>query len=249
LVEEQWIRPAISSFLQKDQVVTCLQRRFVKKNYDLASQYRICEDQIYYATHGCSMVDITVVTAVGPYPHNTKWLPQCVESVWNQTVLPFEYIMVDDGANIGEIEGVRIIKLHKNIGIWGINKGIEQTRSDWVVLLSSDDMLGKYCIEWLSNGISDQLAINGGEPFLYRFPVFLSSQEIVIRNGICFHINVWKEVGGMPERNPSDVLFISSVLEGKYAVIDSDLYKEYGNPTQYYYHREHCDQWSKLNTR
>ena len=43
------------------------------------------------------MADISVVIPVGPDPAYLEWLPECIESVWNQTHPPKEIIIIDDG--------------------------------------------------------------------------------------------------------------------------------------------------------
>jgi len=45
---------------------------------------------------GDTVTDISVVIPVGPNPAYLDWLPECIESVMNQTHLPKEIIIVDD---------------------------------------------------------------------------------------------------------------------------------------------------------
>lgn len=46
------------------------------------------------------MADISVVIPVGPDPAYLGWLPECIESVINQTYRPKEIILIDDRADI-----------------------------------------------------------------------------------------------------------------------------------------------------
>jgi len=46
------------------------------------------------------MEDISVVIPLGPNPCYLEWLPECLASVLNQTYLPSEIVIIDDGANL-----------------------------------------------------------------------------------------------------------------------------------------------------
>lgn len=56
------------------------------------------------------MEAVTVVIPVGPNPVYRQWLPECVNSVLNQTHKPDEIIFIDDGANFTIADIFQLLK-------------------------------------------------------------------------------------------------------------------------------------------
>ena len=91
------------------------------------------------------------ISVVVPIYNVEKYLPECIESVQNQSYMNLEIILVDDGSpdNSGKIadeyakKDGRIKVIHKKNG--GLsdarNAGIEVATGDYIMFLDSDDLL------------------------------------------------------------------------------------------------------------
>lgn len=90
---------------------------------------------------------MTSVSVLIPAYNSAQYLRRCIDSVLNQTVLPLEIIVTDDGstddtAAIANSYGgiVRVISKGRNCGLPAArNFGIENAVGDWVAFLDSDD--------------------------------------------------------------------------------------------------------------
>ncbi len=102
---------------------------------------------------------IKSVGVVIPVYNNTQFLDQCIESVTLQTVPPEEVIIVDDGSDdncaayLDDLKSKsKIIKVFhtRNNGQLGARLyGVEQSKSEWLLFLDSDDVLANNAIEVL----------------------------------------------------------------------------------------------------
>lgn len=176
---------------------------------------------------------MTVVTPVGPYAHNVRWLDECLQSVAAQTVLPREHILIDDGANLDEsLENdlVRILRPAKHIGAGSVNLGIEASETDWVLVLNSDDYLFPKAVEKLSSEVGVY------RPSYIRFCVNCSDGTLSPA-GQCFHKNSWAAVGGYPNNFMLDYWLVDKIIRAGIPVHDS-VYNDI------YYHRYHPEQMS-----
>ena len=144
-------------------------------------------------------------------------LKRAIQSVYIQSLPPFEIIVVDDGSNDGTKEwvkqkypGIKYI-YQKNSGVSSArNKGIKIARGDWIALLDSDD-------EWLPNKLSEQI-----NKIKSNLDVkILHSNEIWIRNGVRVNqMKKHKKFGGyifekcldMCRISPSSVLLKKEIL-------------------------------------
>lgn len=93
----------------------------------------------------------TLISVVVPIYKVEKYLPQCVDSILNQTYLNLEVILVDDGSpdNCGKIcdeyaaKDSRVRVIHKKNG--GLsdarNAGIDVAQGDYLAFVDSDDWL------------------------------------------------------------------------------------------------------------
>lgn len=87
---------------------------------------------------------------VGPYPSNKRWLNECLDSVFNQTVKANEVIVIDDQANLsqGDVGGAILWKTPWLSGVsHAFNFGIGVAQSDLVFMLGSDDTMKPKCLE------------------------------------------------------------------------------------------------------
>lgn len=85
------------------------------------------------------------ITTIIPTYNREKFLPRCIESVLNQTIMPNEIILIDDGSidNTREIASKYDIKYirQENSGVSSArNLGIKNSNCEYITFLDSDDM-------------------------------------------------------------------------------------------------------------
>jgi len=127
------------------------------------------------------------VSVIIPTRDRAHLIRRVLDSVYSQTRLPDEVIVVDDGS---KDDTCNIIKSHypdvvllsqENQGVSSArNKGIETAKFDWIALLDSDDAWQPEKIEYQMKSLENQ------SEFL-----FCHTNEIWIRNGI--HVNPLKK--------------------------------------------------------
>jgi GT2 family glycosyltransferase len=95
----------------------------------------------------------TRVAVVIPNWNGRRWLPDCLESLAAQTLVPAEVIVVDNGSTDGSLEllrespGVRVVSLGRNTGFaFAANRGVEAADSELVALVNTDIVLAP---DWL----------------------------------------------------------------------------------------------------
>lgn len=184
------------------------------------------------------MIPVSVVIPVGPYPHNTRHLDQCLRSVFNQTEKPKEIVLLFNGGDAGVSfnQTHKILSVHRytnNFGMAGaFNKAIELARYEWVFMLGSDDELYERCLErcwrswcyhkdtlgWYSVGVRYDSGLEQNTPCLAAM----------------INKSLWRLHGGFDNseanRNKPDTVMISKMIDengdkGKtYRVSDEMLY-------------------------
>lgn len=184
------------------------------------------------------MIDFSVVTPVGPLPHHTRWLPECLASVRAQTYPADEHLLVEDGANLPEQVGASVVRLLAPLGPTCVNAGIAVARNDWIVILNSDDELLPRCLELLAARIAEI----GLAEFYLRFPVVVGAGK-TLPAGQCFHQAVWGSVGGYPEAIAFDVEFVSKILAAKRYPVYDIIRPEHAR--EFYRYRDHADTWTR----
>ena len=120
------------------------------------------------------------ISVIIPTYNRKKTLARAIQSVINQSLSPFEILIIDDGSNVGTEEWVKDnfqnIKYiyQNNRGVSSArNIGIENANGDWVAFLDSDD-------EWLPNKLDEQVKAIDSNPEIK----FFHTNEIWIRNGV-----------------------------------------------------------------
>ena len=120
------------------------------------------------------------ISVIIPTFNRKKTLGRAIQSVMNQSLSPFEILIIDDGSNDGTEEWVKEnfqnIKYiyQNNRGVSSArNIGIENANGDWVAFLDSDD-------EWLPNKLHEQVKAIESNPKIK----FFHTNEIWIRNGV-----------------------------------------------------------------
>ena len=161
------------------------------------------------------------ISVIIPTFNRKKILSRAIQSVINQSLSPFEILIIDDGSNDGTEEWVKEnfqnIKYvyQNNRGVSSArNIGIENANGDWVAFLDSDD-------EWLPNKLHEQVkAIESNLKIK-----FFHTNEIWIRNGVRVNqMKKHKKYGGYIFEKCLDMCRISpsSVL------IQKDIFDEIG---------------------
>ena len=100
-----------------------------------------------------------MISIIVPVYNTAPYLPQCLDSLVNQTYRDIEIICVNDGStdNSPDIlkayaeRDSRILVIHQeNLGLSGArNKGLESARGEWVMFVDSDDWIGTDCCKTL----------------------------------------------------------------------------------------------------
>ena len=207
------------------------------------------------------------ISVIIPTYNRKKTLARAIQSVKNQSLSPFEILIIDDGSNDGtegwvkeNFQNIKYI-YQNNHGVSSArNIGIENAYGDWVAFLDSDD-------EWLPNKLYKQVKAIDSNPEVK----FFHTNEIWIRNGVRVNqMKKHKKYGGyifekcldICRVSPSSVLIKKEVLDNigvfdeslrvcedydlwlritsKYPVVflDEPLIYKYGG---------HADQLSKVN--
>ena len=119
------------------------------------------------------------ISVIIPVYNREKRLLRALKSVYSQSLIPSEVIVVDDGS---DLELAPVVKMHfpqvslikqTHAGVSRArNNGVERAKGDWVAFLDSDD-------EWLPNKLERQMReLNQCSELLCH------TNEIWIRNGV-----------------------------------------------------------------
>ena len=153
------------------------------------------------------MIQFSVII---PCYNSEKTIVQCIQSVFGQTHLPFEIIVIDDGSKDSTLEILNklknqapkdidyIVVSQKNSGpSFARNKGITIAKGNWIAFLDSDDCWQKNNIEQAFSFLSNNNTFNllGGGNVQDTFQVvsfkmllkknyFQTSSTIVAKNWI-----------------------------------------------------------------
>lgn len=91
---------------------------------------------------------MTSISVIIPYYNRQRFIDECLDSVFRQTLAPAEVIVVDDGSEPAQrryldkfLPRIRIIALPANRGVSGArNAGIDAAGGEWVAFNDSDDV-------------------------------------------------------------------------------------------------------------
>ena len=165
------------------------------------------------------------ISVIIPTFNRKKTIGRAIQSVKNQSLSPFEILIIDDGSKDGTEEWVKEkfqnIKYiyQNNQGVSSArNIGIENAYGDWVAFLDSDD-------EWLPNKLNEQVKAIGLNPEMK----FFHTNEIWIRNGIRVNqMKKHKKYGGYIFEKCLDICRVSpsSVLIQKAVFNDIGIFDE-----------------------
>ena len=158
------------------------------------------------------------ISVVIPTYNRVELLKRSIDSVINQTIKPFEIIIVDDGSNDGteamvkkNYDSLKLIK-QKNKGVSAArNSGIKASSGEWICFLDSDD-------EWKNNKLEKQITAVAKNS-AYKF---FHSNEIWIKNGKRINQkkkhkkyggDIFKKCLDMCRISPSAVLIDKNIFE------------------------------------
>jgi glycosyltransferase involved in cell wall biosynthesis len=123
------------------------------------------------------------ISVIVPSFGQAQYLPECIESVLDQTLAPHEIIVVDDGSTDGSLEiaksymprGIKVVsQINKGLAS-ARNTGIMNATGDYCLFLDADDMLYPNCIERITQEL--KLKVDIVAP---SFKCFGLSNEVVI---------------------------------------------------------------------
>ena len=158
------------------------------------------------------------ISVVIPTYNRVELLKRSIDSVINQTIKPFEIIIVDDGSNDGTVgmvkkkyDSLKLIK-QKNKGASAArNSGIKASSGEWICFLDSDD-------EWKNDKLEKQInAVANNSDYK-----FFHSNEIWIKNGKRINQkkkhkkyggDIFKKCLDMCRISPSSVLIDKNIFE------------------------------------
>jgi len=175
---------------------------------------------LFIATSSSMNISVIIPT------HNRAYsLSRALDSVFSQSTLPDEVIVVDDGSNDGTSELIEhkypLVKtIYQNQqGVSAArNVGIGEAKFDWIAFLDSDD-------EWLPHKLEKQCETLMASPGLQ----VCHTEEIWIRNGERVNqMNKHKKTGGWIYQNclPLCAMSPSSIMIHKCIFADVGLFKE-----------------------
>ena len=124
-----------------------------------------------------------LVSVIIPTYNRSSLVLEAVESVFKQTFVDFELIVVDDGSIDGTAEALNqykgqvVYSFQDNRGVsTARNLGIQMARGQWIAFLDSDDL-------WLPGKLDSQIQFFSQNPEA----LICQTEEIWIRNGRRFN--------------------------------------------------------------
>lgn len=180
------------------------------------------------------MQRVTVAIPVGPSEGNKRWLNECLQSVVDQTYPVDEVLLIDDGANLEDMEGIRIWKTPWQSGVpHAFNFGVGLAKNELVFLLGSDDYLHLDCIKQCVKAWEDNRKLDA---YYYVGVEYLDDRENKRQFNPCNAAMVtkgfWEWCGGFPPESASgacDAALISCLWGSNHLVCVN------GSKPLYYY--------------
>jgi len=99
------------------------------------------------------------LSVVMPVYNGGKYLKEAIESILSQTLVDFEFVIIDDGSSDNSVqivesysdERIRLIKNNHQGLVKSLNIGIENSGSEYIVRMDSDDVAVPERLEKLFN--------------------------------------------------------------------------------------------------
>lgn len=134
---------------------------------------------------------MATVSVIIPTYNRVEFLPECIESVLNQTYKDIEIIVVDDGSTDKTLEvlakypRLNIIRTKHRNTAHAMNRGIGSSSGKWIKLFGSDDIMFPECIgmfvKCVSNPdciyYSDYIIMKNGKEIPYKAPEYPRQEQ------------------------------------------------------------------------
>lgn len=123
----------------------------------------------------------TKISIIIPAYQHAKELPDCLESLFAQTIKPFEIIVVNDGStdNTSEVldlyknQGVKIIKQENSGANAARNRGFDESFGDFVIFCDADIIMRPDCLEKMAEALEkNPNASYAYSSFKFGFKIF-----------------------------------------------------------------------------
>lgn len=252
----------IEKILMNEDIAQSLSRKAMERAHHLCDYHRVLPIILkgYSAAKSRHKViespeKSPLVSVIIPVFNQVSWLKEAIESVLSSSYHNVEIVLIDDGSsevsaisNIDQIEHPRVRKFRQeNRGLASArNRGIQESRGDFILPLDADDRIDE-------NYIKDAVSALLNNPDLayvtcyvqyignYQhqwIPIGLSKQTILIENAasVCsavFRADVLKSLGGYDDYMPAFEdwdLLCRIALKG----FDGDVL-----PRLYFFYRRH----------
>jgi GT2 family glycosyltransferase len=120
---------------------------------------------------------MSFVNVIIPNLDGESLLPICLESLRRQTFRDFDVTVIDNGSRDGSLglleksyPQVNIISLDRNYGFaFGVNRGIEATKDEFISLLNNDIELDPHWLEELHQALIEHPEVGACGPKLMRY--------------------------------------------------------------------------------
>jgi len=181
-----------------------------------------------------------------PVYNSEKYIAQTLESVLQQTLLPKEIIIVDDGSNDGTLEIIHEVEHKWNVTISIIksshkgpgaarNLGVIRSNSDWIAFIDSDDLWKKNKLETISKSIVSHPLKN----------IFCHAEDHLNLNGSIKSINYGKSYDY--SKKLSSQLFLRNYFSTSAVVCKKELILKFGGFDENMMNAQDYDLWLKIS--
>ena len=173
---------------------------------------------------------ITVGIPVGPLPEHRRWLPECLESICNQTVKPQEIVLISDMCSLSQYSIGQIVRDRIPFRIWespwhlgvahAFNFAVALSKTNLVITLGADDTLEPTCIEQCRDAYLREPNTTRDLSYFYLGVKYMDTNEeqSLPCQAAMVSQTLWKHTGGLPVESASgapDASFISILLAQK----------------------------------
>lgn len=169
-----------------------------------------------------------MISIIVPVYNAAKYLPQCLDSILQQTYTDFELLLIDDGSvdQSGEIcdsysaldSRCKVVHQENKGTAAARNKGLELASGEYVAFVDNDDWIHPLYLEYLHK------AINEGD-FLLSMVLYQKTER--------------QSIGVMDVGYSTDIVYSNSLRTMLYSIEDSDI--PYGFIWAKLYRRELLD--------
>jgi GT2 family glycosyltransferase len=134
--------------------------------------------------------DDIAVSIIIPVYNNIRFTLRCIKSLVENTTVPYEIIIVDNGSDdltasfLNEIQNLQIITNPRNKGyVYACNQGADTSKGEFVLLLNNDTEVTPNWLEALLEPFLDDSVGAVGPKFLYPDNTLQEAGGIIWRDG------------------------------------------------------------------